>query len=134
MKRMTLAAGVLASGFLAGCTVGPNYHRPAMPAPPAYKSEGPWRVAAPKDAIPKGAWWEVYNDAELNGYEKQLLAANQSLSAAKDRLSQARALARVASAGYFPDGQYRSQRLAQQVFRQSSGSRNPRQAAHPKHI
>jgi multidrug efflux system outer membrane protein len=99
---MTLAAGVLACGLLAGCTVGPNYHRPAMPAPPAYTSEGPWRVAAPKDSIPKGSWWEVYNDAELNGYEKQLLAANQSLSAAKDRLSQARALARVASAGYFP--------------------------------
>jgi multidrug efflux system outer membrane protein len=73
-----------------------------MPAPPAYKSEGPWRTAVPKDSIPKGAWWEVYNDAELNGYEKQLLAANQSLSAAKDRLSQARSLARVASAGYFP--------------------------------
>jgi multidrug efflux system outer membrane protein len=102
VKRMTLAAGVLACGLLAGCTVGPNYHRPAMPAPPAYTSEGPWRVAAPKDSIPKGSWWEVYNDAELNGYEKQLLAANQSLSAAKDRLSQARALARVASAGYFP--------------------------------
>jgi multidrug efflux system outer membrane protein len=102
VKRMTLAAGVLACGLLAGCTVGPNYHRPAMPAPPAYKSEGPWRVAAPKDAIPKGSWWEVYNDAELNGYENQLLGANQSLSAAKDRLSQARALARVASAGYFP--------------------------------
>jgi multidrug efflux system outer membrane protein len=99
---MTLAAGALACSLLAGCTVGPNYHRPAMPAPPAYKSEGPWRVADPKDSIPKGTWWEVYNDDELNGYEKQLLASNQSLSAAKDRLSQARALARVASAGYFP--------------------------------
>ncbi len=73
-----------------------------MPAPPAYKTEGPWRVAVPKDSIPKGAWWEIYNDTELNGYEQQLLKANQSLTAAKDRLEQARALARVASAGYFP--------------------------------
>ena len=99
---MTLAAGVLASGLLAGCTVGPNYHRPPMPAPPAYKTEAPWRVAAPKDSIPKGAWWEIYNDAELNNYEQQLLKANQSLAASQDRLNQARALARVASAGYFP--------------------------------
>jgi NodT family efflux transporter outer membrane factor (OMF) lipoprotein len=38
----------------------------------------------------------------LNAYEQQLLKANQSLAAAQDRLSQARALARVASAGYFP--------------------------------
>ncbi len=59
-------------------------------------------MAAPKDSIPKGAWWDIYNDAELNGYEQQLLRANQSLTAAKDRLDQARALARVASAGYFP--------------------------------
>ncbi len=102
MRRLTLALGLLASGFLAGCAVGPNYHRPPVQAPTAYKTEGPWRVAAPKDSIPKGAWWEVFNDAELNGYEQQLLQANQSLEAAKDRLNQARSLARVASAGYFP--------------------------------
>lgn len=38
----------------------------------------------------------------LEGYEQQLLKANQSLAAARDRLDQARSLARVASAGYFP--------------------------------
>ena len=102
MRRLTLAAGVLACGLLAGCTVGPNYHRPPMPAPPAYKTEAPWRVAEPKDSIPKGAWWEIYHDAELNNYEQQLLKANQSLAASQDRLDQARSLARVASAGYFP--------------------------------
>ena len=64
--------------------------------------EGPRSVRNPPCPIPKGAWWEIFNDAELNGYEQQLLQANQSLVAAKDRLNQARALARVASAGYFP--------------------------------
>jgi outer membrane protein, multidrug efflux system len=100
--RTTLATGILASGLLAGCVVGPNYHRPPAQAPIAYKTEGPWRVAAPKDSIPKGAWWEIYNDTELNGYEQQLLQANQSLAAAKNRLSEARSLARVTTAGYFP--------------------------------
>jgi len=102
MTRMTLALGIVASGLLAGCVLGPNYHRPPVQAPAEYKSEGPWRVAAPKDSIPKGAWWEIFNDGELNNYEQQVLQANQSLAAAKDRLSEARALARVASAGYFP--------------------------------
>ncbi len=102
MRRPALALALLASGLLAGCVVGPNYHRPPVQAPAAYKTEGPWRVAAPKDSIPKGAWWEVFNDAELNDYEQQLLKANQSLAAAQERLNQARALARVASAGYFP--------------------------------
>jgi len=88
--------------MLAGCAVGPNYHRPVVQTPPAYKTEPPWRVAAPKDSLPKQAWWEVYDDAELNGYEQQLLQANQSLEAARDNLNQARALARVTSAGFFP--------------------------------
>jgi NodT family efflux transporter outer membrane factor (OMF) lipoprotein len=82
--------------------VGPNYKRPPAPAPEAYKTQAPWRVAAPKDSLPKGTWWEVFNDAELNSYEQQLLAANQSLLAAKDRLEEARSLARVTSAGFFP--------------------------------
>ncbi len=35
MKRRTLAAGSLACLMLAGCAVGPNYHKPPMPAPTA---------------------------------------------------------------------------------------------------
>ena len=86
------------------CTVGPRYSRPAAPAPApdAWKTQPPWQEAAPKDAIPKGAWWEVFHDSTLDGYEQQLLQANQSLVAARDRLNQARSLARVATAGYFP--------------------------------
>jgi NodT family efflux transporter outer membrane factor (OMF) lipoprotein len=102
MKWLTLAAAVAVAGLLAGCLVGPNYKRPVAQAPTVYKTEAPWREAAPKDSIPKGAWWEVFNDAELNAYEQQLLNANQSLLAAKDRLEEARSLARVASAGFFP--------------------------------
>jgi multidrug efflux system outer membrane protein len=96
------AALLGASLFLGGCAVGPKYQRPPIQSPPAWKTEGPWREAAPKDAIPKGAWWEIFHDEELNGYEQQLLQANQSLAAARDRLDQARSLARVASAGLFP--------------------------------
>ena len=92
----------MAVALLASCTVGPNYQRPPAPAPDAYKTQAPWRVAAPKDSLPKGAWWEVFNDAELNTYEQQLLTANQSLFAAKARLEEARSLARVATAAFFP--------------------------------
>src|SRR5258708_40130645 len=85
-----------------GCTVGPGYKRPAAQVPDAWKGAGPWQTAAPKDAIPKGAWWQIFHDAELDRLEQELLQANQSLAAAEDRLSQARALARIASAAYFP--------------------------------
>jgi outer membrane protein, multidrug efflux system len=101
MKWFEVAAlGV--SVCLAGCAVGPKYQRPPVPATPAWKTEGPWREAAPKDAIPKGTWWEIFHDAELNGYEQQLLAANQSLAAVRNRLDEARSLARVSSAALFP--------------------------------
>src|ERR1700733_14961288 len=96
--RWLAAAVIGANVCLAGCAVGPKYQRAAVQSPPAWKSEGPWREVAPKDAIPKGAWWEIFHDTELDQYEHQLLAANQSLAAARDRLDQARSLARIASA------------------------------------
>lgn len=101
MKWFEVAA-LGASLCLAGCAVGPKYQRASVPTPPAWKTQGPWREAAPKDAIPKGTWWEIFHDAELNGYEQQLLAANQSLAAARNRLDEARSLARVSSAALFP--------------------------------
>lgn len=103
MKRNVIALLLGAALLMSGCAVGPKYQRPAVPAPPGWKTEPPWQIAAPKDSIPKGTWWKIFQDNELNGYEDQLLQANQSLAAARDRLDQARAFARVASSGYFPE-------------------------------
>ena len=104
MKRAVLSAALALAGVTAGCTVGPRYSRPAAPAPApdAWKTQPPWQQAAPKDAIPKGAWWLVFHDPVLDAYEQQLLQANQSLVAARDRLYQARSQAQVATADVFP--------------------------------
>jgi len=93
-------AGTLAGSL--GCTFGPLLTRPTAQVPDTWKGEGPWQAAAPKDAIPKGAWWQIFHDAQLDGLEQDVLQANQSLSAAQDRLAQARAQARIASSAYFP--------------------------------
>ena len=82
--------------------MGPQYKRPTAPAPAEWKGQGPWEIAAPKDAIPKGAWWKTFHDAELDRLEDQLVQANQSLTAARDRLAEARSQARIASSAYFP--------------------------------
>jgi multidrug efflux system outer membrane protein len=103
--KIDLRSALLAAALLActvGCTVGPRYKRPTAQVPDTWKGEGPWQTAAPKDAIPKGTWWGVFNDAELDQLEQQLLQANQSLEAARDRLSEARSQARIASSAYFP--------------------------------
>jgi multidrug efflux system outer membrane protein len=104
VKRSTIPFALLLLAFTAGCTVGPRYSRPAAPtsAPDAWKTQPPWEQAAPKDSIPKGAWWQIFHDPALDAYEQQLLQANQSLEAARDRLTQARSLARVATADMFP--------------------------------
>jgi multidrug efflux system outer membrane protein len=104
VKRATLSFALALLAFAAGCTVGPRYSRPAapVPAPDAWKTQPPWEQAAPKDAIPKDAWWQVFQDPALAAYEQQLLQANQSLVAARDHLDQARSLARVATADMFP--------------------------------
>jgi outer membrane protein, multidrug efflux system len=88
--------------LLAGCAVGPNYHRPDVAVAPTWKEQPPWRAAAPKDSIPKGEWWSVFSDPELNQYEAQALNANQSIEIARDQLQQARASARISTAGLFP--------------------------------
>src|SRR5208283_3108238 len=100
--RPAWVAAFLAAMLLSGCAVGPNYKRPSAQVPDTWKGEGPWQTAAPKDSIPKGTWWQVYHDAELDRLEQELMQANQSLVAARDRLWQARSLARVATAAYFP--------------------------------
>ncbi|HTZ97459.1 MAG TPA: efflux transporter outer membrane subunit [Terriglobales bacterium] len=104
MKRISPATVVFLLMLTSACTVGPRYSRPAATAqaPDAWKTQPPWEQATPKDSIPKGPWWEIYHDTTLNDYERQLLQANQSLIAARDRLNQARSLARVATADYFP--------------------------------
>ncbi|MGA7216815.1 MAG: efflux transporter outer membrane subunit [Candidatus Sulfotelmatobacter sp.] len=104
MNRLARSAITALLGLTCGCTVGPRYSRPSAPtpAPDAWKTQPPWQAAAPEDAIPKGTWWQVFHDPALDGYEQQLLKANQSLEAARGRLDQARSLARVATAGLFP--------------------------------
>src|ERR1700722_18707253 len=74
-----LAALGVALISTSGCVVGPNYHRPAVDAPPAWKEQPPegWKNAAPRDDISKGNWWEVLGDTQLNDLETQAVAANQ---------------------------------------------------------
>lgn len=97
--RLSVTAFVV---FLAGCAVGPNYHRPDVPVASAWKEQPPWRPAEPRDSIPKGDWWSTFADPELNQYEAQAIKANQTIEIARNQLQQARASARISQAGLFP--------------------------------
>ncbi len=95
--------GVLAALMLAGCASrGPAYQRPDMPMPPAWNAPEPFREGQPKDALPKGAWWTIFNDGELNALEDRASSANESIRIAAARLSQARALTAEALSAVYP--------------------------------
>ena len=87
---------------LGGCTVGPNYRRPAAEVPPAYKEVGDWKPAQPNDQSLVGNWWEIFQDPQLNALEAQVNVSNQNLKAAEAQYTQARALLRYQRADYFP--------------------------------
>ncbi|PLX89010.1 MAG: hypothetical protein C0618_02510 [Desulfuromonas sp.] len=89
--------------LLAGCVVGPDYQRPEMDVPVAYKSDASWKEAEPKAALAKGAWWTVYGDPLLDDLEQQAIAANQDLRVALARLEQVRTGLRLSKADRFPD-------------------------------
>jgi NodT family efflux transporter outer membrane factor (OMF) lipoprotein len=129
--RAALATLLTMLGLAAGCAVGPRYQRPAATAPAAalpsaWKTEAPWQPASPKDAIPKGAWWQVFHDPTLDAYEQQLLQANQSLLAARDRLAQARSQARVATSALFPQTS-----IDPGAVHQGAGANRPLNGAQP---
>jgi NodT family efflux transporter outer membrane factor (OMF) lipoprotein len=88
--------------FLAGCTVGPKYHRPPAEVPPAYKEAGNWKTAQPSELSLRGNWWEIFQDSQLNTLEQQVNISNQNLKAAQAQYTQARALLRYNRAEYFP--------------------------------
>ncbi len=96
-----LAASSASAGWL---EVGPDYHHPTNAAPPAYKSAelGRWKEGAPLDNVPKGPWWEIFGDADLDQLETQAERANGDLKSALARVDQARATARVARANLLP--------------------------------
>jgi multidrug efflux system outer membrane protein len=100
MKNLLLRAGVPGLLILlAGCSVGPNYHRPA---PVALPMDWHWKLAEPRDDVAKGPWWDVFGDAQLDRLEAQAGAQNQDLQAAVARVDEARARARLSGAEFFP--------------------------------
>ncbi len=101
-KRIAGTIYVLNVLTLAGCTVGPNYHRPTAEVPPTYKEVGDWKTAQPNDQQLAGNWWEIFQDPQLNALEAQVNVSNQNLKAAEAQYTQARALVRYYRADLFP--------------------------------
>jgi NodT family efflux transporter outer membrane factor (OMF) lipoprotein len=104
MKHFAYGGIALATLLLAGCTVGPKYARPSVPAPPAdaYKEADGWKPAQPSDQLERGPWWEIFADPQLNALEAELATSNQDLKVLEARFRQARAIVGLNRSAQFP--------------------------------
>lgn len=96
--QILIAALTALAVLLPGCEVGPNYVRPNVEQPAAFKSQPTTR---PVTQIPM-EWWRLYHDATLDRLIATANESNQSLRQAIARVDQARALARVAASYLLP--------------------------------
>jgi outer membrane protein, multidrug efflux system len=97
MKRL-VALAVL--GFvLAGCTLGPDYRRPPVPTPAAWRDGVPTPDSA---SLADLSWWQLFQDPDLRELVRVALEENKDLRIAVTRVDQARALLGVTRAAQFP--------------------------------
>jgi len=98
--RLSLAAGALL--LAPGCAVGPDYKRPEVAVPQAFSEEGPWKVAEPRDSLPREGWWRIFHDPALDSLETRAVSASPTLASALARYDQALAAARVTASDLYP--------------------------------
>src|SRR5712691_3622173 len=107
MKRLAaVVAAMMALDTVAGCKVGPNYHRPAVQPPTAYRdlSENP-QVQAQAASYADLPWWQVFQDPQLQELIRTALKQNYDLQLATERINAGRAQVAITRSNLFPQVQ-----------------------------
>lgn len=91
------------AALLTACTVvGPEYERPAIEIPPAYKEGTALKTQSVREATLPERWWEIYGDRELDALMAQVESQNRSLQAVEARMRRGRAMLETARAAQSP--------------------------------
>jgi multidrug efflux system outer membrane protein len=101
---------MLALGLVDGCMVGPNYHRPAVQPPAAYRdlADNPQAQAAAASYADL-PWWQVFQDPQLQELIRTALKQNYDLQIATERINAARAQVAITRSNLFPQVQGNAQ-------------------------
>ncbi len=102
MKGWKSVCAAIGATLLAGCAVGPDYKRPEVQTPTAFKESAGWKIAEPRDEVARGKWWKIFGDSVLDALLEQVNVSNQSLKVSEARYRQAQALTQSARASYLP--------------------------------
>src|SRR5579862_3979816 len=92
----------LAAVLLAGCTVGPNYKRPATDVPANFRAPEPLPPAQAA-SLADLKWFEVFKDEKLQELIRQSLVANYDLRDAAARVEAARASLGITRSNQYPN-------------------------------
>ncbi len=99
MSRCICRAALPLLALLLGCTVGPNYQRPAVPMTEAFRDQV---KPAEAKSIADLPWWELFQDEALRALIVEALQNNYDLRIAAARVEQARAQAGITAAQAYP--------------------------------
>ena len=118
-----MVIAVLSCAILScGCTVGPNYKKPAASVPATYRGLAPEATGSNGSGISLGdeKWWDVFQDEQLRALIRTALQQNYDLRIAGTRILAARAQLGITRADQFPNvaggASLADQRSAKTVF------------------
>ncbi len=98
MRKSMIASAVV----LTGCTSTSVYLPPASEVTHDAWKDGQWQSASPADNRPRGEWWKVYGDLNLDALESKIETANPTLASALARYEQANAYVKQLRSGLYP--------------------------------
>jgi multidrug efflux system outer membrane protein len=100
MKYRSIAV-LIAAGWITGCTLGPNYHRPDVQIPQNFRAPTPLPVPE-AESFADLKWWEVFKDPDLQELVKTAIQQNYDLRDAVARVEAARANLGITRSNQFP--------------------------------
>ena len=102
-KMASTSVVMLAVALIAGCKVGPNYHRPIVQSPAAYRgsSENP-QSQAQAASYADLPWWQAFQDPQLQELIRTALKQNYDLQLATERINSSRAAVTITRSSLFP--------------------------------
>ena len=110
MRKLLVSSFVALSSLLAGCVVGPNYKRPAVAVPSAYRGATPSSAAS----LGNEKWWQVFHDPALEKLIHTAIAQNYDVRIAATRVVEAQAQLGITRSNEFPSASLSAGLLSQQ--------------------
>jgi len=111
-----LSPSLLSAALLSACAVGPNYQRPTVDTPPAYRSEGAEAAPVDNTSLADLPWWQMFQDPVLQDLIQESLTNGYDIRIVAARVEQARYTVGVTRADMLPQASYTGNAQRGRVF------------------